>query len=1418
MKVLDALHRLTHLTTPNQSIPRADGHCARWGCPSAALPQPTHLSSCPPARVSLLMSPRDRASEASRSHGEQRAEGPRASGRERSPEAQKANPEGVELSQAATASSSVDGRYAELGCRSAAKAPIDPSKRLTSAESLGLAAPQDSASVVVSVHSRAHSGGRPRGSRMAPGLQNSQEQNPEGVVAHPPTPNHPRASRLVRPRVALAALLASCLASLAFTVTPALAATPPEAPMTEAVSGITSTEAVFHATLDPNAAAEELIVEYGFFFAPAPSGCTESRFLPEPAGQALGATNEPVSTTATGLEPNRSYIVCAAVRNLLEEAWPAIGRAESFKTLAAPPTVTGPAAAPRGGEARVEALVNPDNELTECHLEYGTATIAEHEQACEPEVLKGFGEQGVGATLGGLESNTTYKFEFVAANEQSRKEGAPASGEGEFTTKIPPEAPEALEPSAVTGTTATLEGVLNPGAAGEPGSYVFVYRQNPSECEGKGQQATAGGSSGGEASEHVPGEPVTGLLANTTYTYCVKATNGAAETATSPPRSFTTPAEEPTVTAESFTNVGSSSAVLHATVEPGGTPTGVFFEYGPTSSYTSETPLESAGGGSTPVSVQAMIENLAPDATYHFRAVTTSAGHTTGVGTDTTFNTLAAVIPALPDDRGYELASPVENGDSSVVPGRPGVRAATDGHALAYLSTTPPNGGVGHGEPPPAEIGQGSQTNSGDNQYLAEHSASGWAAVNIQPPGVAGRERTTLPGLPAYAWFSQDLSEGIIESSEPLTPAAPGSGYLSLYSRSTATGAETPLYTRTPPSHTGSPRGFEAAFAGASIDGSHQLFEANDTLLEDTSPVADELNALATEKPVHPLYDRTGGNLIAVDVLPDGRIALQAAYGAPPTVEGGFVTGRHGLDRMISAGGARIFWTDTSTEVSSENPSGVTRLFVRENDASPSASTTEIDASEVPVGTGATETKEREERSGAGIFMTASADGSKVYFIDDRKLTADSVAAPNEPDLYMYNFEAPEGQRLTDLTTTVQNLGEHAHVVGVLGASEDGSYVYFAAAGALASGAKPQECIEETRTTYCNVYVLHSGESSHFVAAVTYVDGEGGDSVQGEGAVPTSLFDETISGDWVPAVGDRTAVVSPDGRHLVFESVADLNKFDGINFDGGGSREIYLYDFGGGLSCVSCNPSGAPALTAELYARHFELPESFESTYALRDMSSDGNRIFFNSKEALVSGDDNNRTDVYEWEAPGEGTCVPGGPSYSGAEHGCLYLLSGGTSAEYSAFLDADETGENVFFATRAQLTPQDHGETFAVYDARVGAPAPSATTACTGSGCQGVAPVAPRFSTPPSSTFSGGNEDFETASRPTTGKATNPCTLTTGSPSSKCTKAQNLRKALTQCHKDKKKAKKKTCEASARKKYGPKPKKSSKKTHRKGD
>ncbi len=79
-------------------------------------------------------------------------------------------------------------------------------------------------------------------------------------------------------------------------------------------------------------------------------------------------------------------------------------------------------------------------------------------------------------------------------------------------------------------------------------------------------------------------------------------------------------------------------------------------------------------------------------------------------------------------------------------------------------------------------------------------------------------------------------------------------------------------------------------------------------------------------------------------------------------------------------------------------------------------------------------------------FQIASADGSKVFFLDEEPLTLDSKLKPVEPgsggtnDLYVY--EVGTGT-LTDLSVD-PNAGEQADVQDeVVGASEDGSVGVF---------------------------------------------------------------------------------------------------------------------------------------------------------------------------------------------------------------------------------------------------------------------------------------------------------------------------------------------------------------------------------------
>ena len=103
-----------------------------------------------------------------------------------------------------------------------------------------------------------------------------------------------------------------------------------------------------------------------------------------------------------------------------------------------------------------------------------------------------------------------------------------------------------------------------------------------------------------------------------------------------------------------------------------------------------------------------------------------------------------------------------------------------------------------------------------------------------------------------------------------------------------------------------------------------------------------------------------------------------------------------------------------------------------------------------------------------------------------------------------------------------------------------------------------------------------------------------------------------------------------------------------------------MYDYAtGAVHCLSCIPNGeAPTEASREEGNLTEssafLPVSDVSTALPHWMSDDGSRAFFDTLDALVPQDINKKTDVYEWERHGSGTCAD--------RTGCIYLLSDGVS------------------------------------------------------------------------------------------------------------------------------------------------------------
>jgi hypothetical protein len=344
--------------------------------------------------------------------------------------------------------------------------------------------------------------------------------------------------------------------------------------VTQSTSSVTPFAATLQAEVNPeNQTTTSCTFEYGKVITEHKTPCEQATLE--------GGSPELATLTVSGLKSASAYHYRVVVKNATGEV-KGTGTAaeEEFTTLTAEaPIVEGESApAPKAAEARLEAVVNANyQEVTKCEFRYGTSpSLATSTTVdCEPATLEGlYGPQGVGVSVTGLAPETIYYYRVVARNATGPVEGAI-----EHFTTGPPGQPEAKPANPVTGTTATLNGVLNLGQEGNPGSYEFIYRESKTACQGVGETAAGGGASGGK--EEAVAAELAGLLPKHTYTFCLLAHNEAGE-----PSVLSTPVTfETGVVASSQVEttgaamVTATSAVLTGELNPGGE-AAYYFEYG----------------------------------------------------------------------------------------------------------------------------------------------------------------------------------------------------------------------------------------------------------------------------------------------------------------------------------------------------------------------------------------------------------------------------------------------------------------------------------------------------------------------------------------------------------------------------------------------------------------------------------------------------------------------------------------------------------------------------------------------------------------------------------------------------------------------------------------------------------------------
>jgi hypothetical protein len=420
---------------------------------------------------------------------------------------------------------------------------------------------------------------------------------------------------------------------------PALAAAP-EAPVTEAATGVNATEATLHGELNPGASATT-----GYEFSYNTNGTCTDGPLTEPQPEQTGEAIK-VESLITGLVPSTEYTFCVLATHLEGETTETTSGAPlSFKTVGLAPEVVGESASETSSSgATVHAEVNPENQPTSsCVFEYGTTSSYGGSTPCEPGTLEGFGALSVSHSLAGLQTATVYHYRVVVENATGKTEGPDQA----FTTLGVPIVTTGA-PGALSRTTAAISGGTITPQGGET-TYHFAfsdqaaYEAKVAESASNPYVAIVGVhdlSAGSDYAEHtVAGVTITELHPGTTYHYALVATNSAGRTI-GPDMVFTTsPATLPLASTGAPENVSWNEAILTGSVDTRGLPTTIEFELGTTPGSGTFTAAEPSFAESGTVAVSAHVgPYLQPDTTYYYRTVATNTDGT-GVGTERSFTT-----------------------------------------------------------------------------------------------------------------------------------------------------------------------------------------------------------------------------------------------------------------------------------------------------------------------------------------------------------------------------------------------------------------------------------------------------------------------------------------------------------------------------------------------------------------------------------------------------------------------------------------------------------------------------------------------------------------------------------------------------------------------------------------------------------
>ena len=808
----------------------------------------------------------------------------------------------------------------------------------------------------------------------------------------------------------------------------------------------------------------------------------------------------------------------------------------------------------------------------------------------------------------GLQPNSTYTFRIKSTYSGGFPPEVEANGEMAFSPEPNPSitTEELFAPTAtinpanpVTASTAHLSGTVDPHAPGGAlsglGKEAFATHWEfvcTPECKNANGNPIEGTVQGEEGAQPVAGDAKR-LEPNTHYeVFLVIHSEGGDETVG--PEFFDTEFIKPTVKAAPGASDGQGGYTLQGVVNPNNSAvTDCKFEWGPNSSrYDFSAPCSPAPGDKgQPVTVEAHLTGLTPDATYHAKLVATNGAGTEDGGDQTFVPTLnpAESCPeneqlriennslALPECRAYEQVTAPNKAGSSA-----SLTDYTDDGAVAYQSRA------------------GNIANSGDGggifvNYAANRTSAGWETVsNLNGP--TGSPDTGIGVLPrpqilrSLIWWgpygllelhvgtSDDLTHRIFNGLEDAggsnNPLVFGPGvYEFVGSGADLTDSDLPRRVDVdnfgdPVSECPNENRVTAQGDAVSRDGNVVIFTVNGT--DRSCANANLTNGRGMRGEVWARVDGT----TTYDLSASRCIPGCAFPEAPATFQG------------ASTDGSRVYFT-TTAQLLNTDTDHTNDLYACDLPSGTQASTGAANscASLSQVSGPAPEAKVEE-------VFSVSEDGSTVYF------AASGLLAEN-PDALGETAQVGDHNLYAWRTSTTHPAGQTTFIARLLGddllnsqthaqSTPDGHYLVFSTSTPFVP----------TDTDRARDVYRYDAETGVLARLSTNVSGVGGNVDGFDASILT-----TISGTGTTSRAAHVSV-SDNGQAIVFVTREPLSPLDG-----NGEPDVYLWS-AGHVALISTGAVGGGAGNAAI--------------------SGSGKDIFFETFQALTPSDGDDAGDVYD--------------------------------------------------------------------------------------------------------------------------------------------------------------------------------------------